>query len=633
MVRIERLLSWLAGAVALFAVIPVSPYLDRPLLALALLATVAGPWCDRRQRYPLNRLAATLLAGAGILFYAVQITTLDVATPVVHAMLILLVVRLLSPKQARDYLQIFVLGLFILAGSSLLNLSIGFIFALVLLVFAVTVGLVLLTFHVTDPQLRMPRQDLAKLLRVTLLLPLVSLLLMMVFFTVLPRTRHPLWNFLNPGGQASAGLAEVVQPGAFAQLSASGQLAFRAETEALPREQLYWRVLVLNQPQGSQWIRVEPPEGGPVRVEGGRLLNLVIYPEPQQSRQLITLDRPVMVSGVRHQTAPDQVVVARRALDRRTSFEVTARTDATLAVLGKPHREFYLVPPTNVSPRVRALAAEMAEGTVGAEARLQALAEFFRNQQLIYAENDLPGGPDPVDSFLFEKRRGYCEFFASSYVTLARLLGIPARLVGGYLGGDYNGLGGYYRVTENAAHVWVEVLSDENRWRRVDPSQWASNASSALGERRATLLARLQHLADTFNYYWIQAVVIFDFERQIKIFSETGADLRDLRPQRIPPGVWVILAISVFTASWFVLLRKRRRLSPEARLIEDLRRRLGRRHGPDTVPDTLGLNELAARTDSEACREFARIYLAAAFRDRALTNEEIRKLRTLIRDI
>jgi len=633
MVRIEALLSLLAGMVALIAIIPVIPYLDRALLGVALAAIVGGLWCDRRRRYPLNRLAATLVAGAGILFYATRITTADVATPVVHALLVLLVVRLLSPKQPRDYLQIFVLGLFVLAGSSLLNLSIGFVFALFLLVFAVTIGLVLLTVHVTDPKMIMSRPDLAKLLRVALILPVVSLLLMIMFFTVLPRTRHPLWNFLNTAGQASAGLSEEVQPGAFAQLSASGQLAFRAETETLPPEHLYWRVLVLNQPQGSHWVRTEPPAEGPVRVEGGEPLTLTIYPEPRKNRQLITLDRPIRVSGPRHQETPDQVFMARRPLDHRYSLQVTARPDANLAVLGDPHRAFYLVPPATVSQRVRDLATQIASNNPETNARLQALAEFFRNRQLVYAQNDLPEGPDPVDSFLFEKRRGYCEFFASSYATLARLLGIPARLVGGYLGGDYNGLGGYYLVTENAAHVWVEVLTDDNRWRRVDPSQWASNAAAALGERQPTLLTRVQRLADTFNYYWIQAVVIFDFERQIRIFTNTGDHLRDLRPGRISPLTWSILGVTILIAVLLVFLRKRPRRSPEARLIAGLRRKLRRRYNVETVPETIGLNELADRFDSEACREFARIYQAAVFRDRRLTTEETRILKGLLRKV
>ena len=194
MVRIKRLLDMLSGVVALLCMGPILVYLDLPLLLIALIAIPVGFWCDRRERYPLPVWLATLMALCGMALYAVQITRAEVAIPVVHAMVVLLVVRLLTPKESRDYLQIFVLALFILAGASLINLEIGFAFYLVLLVFAVTLGLVILTVHVTDQTLLMTRQDLKKLIKVGLVLPAISLLLMLVFFVVLPRTRHPLWN-------------------------------------------------------------------------------------------------------------------------------------------------------------------------------------------------------------------------------------------------------------------------------------------------------------------------------------------------------------------------------------------------------------------------------------------------------
>jgi len=122
MVRIKRLLDMLSGVVALLCMGPILVYLDLPLLLIALIAIPVGFWCDRRERYPLPVWLATLMALCGMALYAVQITRAEVAIPVVHAMVVLLVVRLLTPKESRDYLQIFVLALFILAGASLINL-------------------------------------------------------------------------------------------------------------------------------------------------------------------------------------------------------------------------------------------------------------------------------------------------------------------------------------------------------------------------------------------------------------------------------------------------------------------------------------------------------------------------------
>ena len=207
MVRIKRLLDLFSGVVALLSMGPVLAYLDRPLLPVVLFAIPAGYWCDRREQYPLPTWLATLVALSGMFFYALQITRAEVAIPVVHAMVVLLTVRLLTPKAGRDYLQIFVLALFILAGSSLIHLEISFIVYLVLLVFGVTLGLVLLTVYVTDQKLAMSRPDLVKLVKVGLVIPAISLLLMMIFFVVLPRTRHPLLNFLNQSSKGVVGIA------------------------------------------------------------------------------------------------------------------------------------------------------------------------------------------------------------------------------------------------------------------------------------------------------------------------------------------------------------------------------------------------------------------------------------------
>jgi transglutaminase-like putative cysteine protease len=633
MVRIKRLLDFLCGVVALLSLGPILTYLDRPLLALALLAIPVGFWCDRREKYPLPTWLATLIALGGMALYAVQITRAEVAIPVVHAMVILLVVRLLTPKEGRDYLQIFVLSLFILAGASLIHLEIAFALYLVSLVFGVTLGLVLLTVYETDRKLAMTRPDLIKLVKVGLVLPAVSLLMMLVFFVVLPRTRHPLWNFLNPSSKGSVGLAETVQPGSFASISSVKELAFRAEGPELAPEDRYWRALVLNQSRDGRWVREEPPAEGAHRVEGPAPVVFNIYPEPRTDRYLMTMDRPTLVTGIRNQQSTDQMFVSRNAIDRRLRFEVRASPGGSLRVLGQVDRDFYLQPPAEVSTRMRELAAGIRDSKKDVAARVSALTEFFRNQELIYATDDLPSGPDPIDAFLFEKKRGYCEFFASAYITVARLAGIPSRLIGGYYGGDYNPIGSYYQVTEDAAHVWVEVLGGDNRWRRVDPSLLALNAEETLGERDRGRLNPLRQLADSLNYHWIQAVVVFDLAQQISLFRDAAKQLRTLRSMSAPKGWWKIGLALLAGVALIVMVVAIRWKSKEERLVEELRSRLKKRYGDDILLPGTGLAEIGDRLDNEECREFARIYYGAIFRDRRLSRAEYAELKGLLKAI
>lgn len=631
MVRIKRLLDLLATVVAILGTAPVLAYLDQPVLLLFLLALAGGAWCDRRERYWLSGTAATALAVVGMLIYVVQVTKADVATPMVHALVILLGVRLLVSKQGRDYLQIFVLSVFILAGSSLLDLGLGFIVYLVLLIFGVIQGLVLLTVFATDKRLALPRTDLLKLIRVTLIMPVLSLVLMLVFFVVLPRTRHPMWNFLNPAGKAVVGLSETVSPGSYAQISEVRQLAFRAEAPELGVGDLYWRAVVLNQPAGAQWVRRPPPESGSVRVRGDKPLNVTIYPEPRVDRYLVMLEQPAMVSGIRHYRASDHVYQTLVAIDQRYRYEIKAQLGAALVLSEMPDRGFYLTLPEQISPRVRDAAAGIAAQQGGAAAKLEALERFFLEQGLEYAMADLAGGADPIDDFLFGKKRGYCEFFASSYAVLARLAGIPTRLVGGYYGGNYNRLGGYYTVFEEMAHVWVEVLLDDNRWVRIDPSQWAANAGTAIRGRAAGPGA-WQNLVDAMDYYWVQAVVIFDFYRQIAVFRQARESLRGLRTGRIELDP-VLLGVPLSFFALFGLWRWLRRPDRQAQLLQEYRARVRRRHGKELAAESLGLTELAERLDDDRCREFARIYQGAIFRDRPLSRVETERLKQLIREL
>lgn len=633
MVRIKRLLDILSGIVALLSMGPILGYLDPPLLLLALIAIPTSFWCDRRERYPLPVWLATLIALCGMAFYAVQVTRAEVAIPVVHAMVVLMVVRLLTPKQGRDYLQIFVLALFILAGASLINLEIAFILYLVLLVFGVTLGLVLLTVHVTDQKLLMSHRDLKKLVKVGLLLPAVSLVLMLVFFVVLPRTQHPLWNFLNPSSTGEVGLAETVQPGSFTRISANKALAFRAEGPELAPEDRYWRALVLNQPQAGQWVRSEPPKTGGSRVNGPAPLTFVIYPEPRRDRYLMTLDRPLLIDGVRNDQTVDQMFIARSAIDHRFRYEVRASPGAHLKMSADVNRDFYLRPPAETSVRMRELAAAILTQGEDVTVRVAALADFFRNQGLSYAEDDLPSGADAIDSFLFDKKRGYCEFFASAYITLARLADIPARLVGGYYGGDYNPMGGYYLVGEETAHVWVEILAADNSWQRIDPSQWAINAETTLGNRDRQGLNALRQLVDSLNYYWVQAVVVFDLKQQISIFRETGTRLRSLGSVQAPQDlgkIFVVLLVGMALVAGALALRRKPK---EVRLLNEFRTRLRRRYGDDVLQPGSGLAEIGEQLDSEICREFARVYYGALFRDRRLTTQEFQQLKNLLKGL
>ncbi len=106
---------------------------------------------------------------------------------------------------------------------------------------------------------------------------------------------------------------------------------------------------------------------------------------------------------------------------------------------------------------------------------------YFNREGFQYTLSPPPLGINEVDDFLFGTRKGFCEHFASSFVFLMRAAGIPARVVTGYQGGEYNDLGNYYIVRQSDAHAWAEVWLRGRGWVRVDPTAAIAPARVELG--------------------------------------------------------------------------------------------------------------------------------------------------------
>ena len=632
MVRIKVPLDILTYLVVLIGLLPLFSWLDIPVQIVTAAAFVGGLVSDRRQHYLLGPKLATVLTFAFFAIYLTQLNLSNVVPPAVNLLALLLSIRLVTEKQGRHYLQIFVLSLFCLAGSSLLSLSMMYLPALILMISGVTIGLVLLTFYHRDPSLRLNRAQLTTLLKTATILPIGSLLLMMVLFVILPRTQFPLWNFLNPQPAASAGFSDKVQPGAFASNSSAKTLAFRAECPQMAAIDLYWRGTVLNTIDGTTWFRrtLDPERS---RLIDGKAVSCTITLPATDKRFLFTLDHPLNVAGIRHQQTSDQVYLSRWPLSKSVSYTCQSRVGGKWLLQSQPDLDTYLQIPETVPPRVVELAEKIRQQAATAEQRINLIEEFFLKQQLTYATTDLPGPTAPVDEFLFVKKRGYCEFFASSFALLLRLCDIPARLVGGYHGGEYNNLGGYYLITEDLAHVWVEALVDQ-QWQRIDPSRLAINASTALQASRQQGLSLAQRTMDSLEYLWTQMIISYDLNSQLSLVRHSGSKMKQLLPSGDDIIRWTISLVTLFLSLAFIWwLLKFSRLTRQQKLLARYLKALQRRYGVDTGVTTSGLVEQAKQLNDPDCLAFAQRYSAILYGNRPLTTEEYRQLNALITKI
>ncbi len=133
-------------------------------------------------------------------------------------------------------------------------------------------------------------------------------------------------------------------------------------------------------------------------------------------------------------------------------------------------RSWFLSLPEGGNPRTVELAQQMRREAGSDGAFINAVLSKFHNEEFYYTLEPPPLGANPVDRFLFDTRQGFCEHYASAFSVMMRSVGIPARVVLGYQGGEMNPLGEYMIVRQSDAHAWTEVWIEGQGWRRVDPT-------------------------------------------------------------------------------------------------------------------------------------------------------------------
>jgi hypothetical protein len=268
-------------------------------------------------------------------------------------------------------------------------------------------------------------------------------------------------------------------------------------------------------------------------------------------------------------------------------------------------------------------------------AKIGLLENYFRNGSYRYSTRDLPTGDKAIEHFLFDKKQGHCEFFASSFALLLRAAGVPCRLVGGYLGGEYNDIGGYYLVNDAKAHVWVEAYIEGSGWLRIDPSSFAANAGevwAASGIR--SLKLRISLMLDSFNYAWNRSVINYDFEQQLNIANNIGSRLQGINPAKMLRSsliyivVGILILVLLFAVSRTSLLGSREQL-----IISRFLQVVGRNFKISIRDGRTGLFEIAAASGSSHVSDFVAIYAGVIYRDRRLTDEEYRRLKQILQDI
>jgi len=323
-----------------------------------------------------------------------------------------------------------------------------------------------------------------------------SIPLMCILYLLFPRIQGSLWG-VPIDAYGVIGLSDRVQMGSVHGLIANDRVAFRVEFDGEPpaNRDLYWRALVLEDTDGRVWTRRSDLDDDPVPEtirERGREINYSVTLEPHNQRWLVALELPTVTPAMARRRA-GYIVEANRKIRNRFRYRVQSHLDYRTGPLSRDQRFWGLHMAKAPTPRMQQLVNDW-RAVAKTQAELVQLGfNYFREEPFFYTLSPGDIGNNPVDEFLFETRRGYCEYFATSFVTLMRMADVPSRLVVGYQGGEWNPAGNYMVIREFDAHAWAEVWLPGRGWQRVDPTAAVAPERVELGFSVLSRMAQNGH--------------------------------------------------------------------------------------------------------------------------------------------
>ena len=493
----------------------------------------------------------------------------------------------------------------------------------------VVVVVILATFLAIndDAHARSPR----KALKTAGMLALQAAPLMVVLFLLFPRVPGPLWGLPKDARAGVSKLSNTMSPGRISELSLSNAVAFRVifESEIPPPSQRYWRGPVLWRTDGRTWTGIDTGIAKPPPfVFRGKPVDYVVTVEPHFERWLFALDMPATVPAQSVLTGDFQLRAA-KPLQRLRKYPMRSYPQYATPRQDPAALRAALQLPTGFHPRSRALARQWRDDIatrLGSNATPERIAqgmvdralEHFRTQPFYYTLRPPILDEDSVDEFMFLTRRGFCEFYAAAFTVMMRAAGVPARVVTGYQGGDFNDIGQYLIVRQRDAHAWAEVWLDSRGWVRVDPTAAVAPERIEMGMDAALpqpigpdalglsadgpvgrLLRRLRFSWDTMNNVWNQWVVDYSDVRQQRFLSRLGIDIKDWRSLA---GAMLIVGGIAFAVSVWWLARAPRVHDPAHRYYLAFCAKLKRRglvRAEHEAPSAFAARVLNARPDLE----------------------------------
>jgi len=549
--KVTMRLSWLLLLSQLTNLSLLATELSLWMLALIGLSLVWRVTLLNGRLQPPSRWLLSAFAIAGCIVLALSALKLGLLLSMVHLLCFAYGLKQLELNKRRDFYQLFLIGLFVLASAMIFNQALYFSSAIALVLL---LNLSVLFYFFT------PTQPFSLVVKSTAKLFMQSIPLAIILFVVFPRVA-PFWQ-VPLANSAKTGLSDRVAPGDIANLIQSSDLAFRvnfSNTKPL-FNQLYWRALVLEKFDGKSWIKSQQsifegraiiagewqfvPQLPVAKNKQHKSVNYQIIAQPSYQHWLYSLAIPQLSNKGSSSNAmllPDFTLINKTPLTQAISYQVTSLLQVPLNIeLSAQSRTRNLAIPLNANPQLVNEASRLRQLFQNDTDLIANVLQTIRQQNYRYTLKPPLLRNNSLDQFYFETKAGFCVHYASSFTYLMRAAGIPARLVTGYMGGEYNRNGDYYSLYQYDAHAWSEVWLNNRGWVRVDPtaavspdrvekgfsqslfaeqSALSGNIFSLQNYRNIAWINFFRQQFDALDYQWTRWVIGYTPERQFKLLS------------------------------------------------------------------------------------------------------------------
>ncbi|OOZ40763.1 hypothetical protein BOW53_06495 [Solemya pervernicosa gill symbiont] len=530
-------IAWLM----LSLVLVIAPHTTRLPIWIPLVGLGFGlwRWLAAKRRLPLPgtllRVIMLVAIAVGVFLSYGRLFGRDAGTA---WLIILIALKLIELRTHRDAVIVVLLAYFLVITNFLFTQSIPTAIYMILIVIVITSTLIAINYMERDPL------PIKRRLRISATLLAQAVPMMLVLFVLFPRVPGPLWSLPKDAHSSLSGLDDSMSPGSISELIQSGGTAFRVEfiDPAPPSELRYWRGPVLWHFDGRRWSggfskRDLPhddftPVGDPVRYS--------VTLEPHNRRWLFALELPDTLP-LNSSLSGDYRLLAASPVRERLRYQLSSYPAFKFGELISHEAKLAALQlPDNGISRSRALAAQWRAASRSDREVVNRALNHFNQQPFVYTLRPPLLGNRPVDQFLFDSQRGFCEHYAGAFTVLMRAASIPARVVTGYLGGERNPLDEFYTVRNSDAHAWSEVWLEGEGWRRIDPTGAVAPERVEEGIEASlpddaplpillrsnnTLLKQFRFSIDALNNGWNQWVLGYGDKTQREFLAKLGIGL------------------------------------------------------------------------------------------------------------